>query len=179
MSFLTRAKALGSLCGLAFTSSAGVLVSNAVAASKIDAGDLKALAATLALERAAVKAYADAAASNVLAPPVLAVLNDFLADHTAHRDAIVQAIVATGQAASDDVAPLDTPALRVESDILSFAYGLERSLAAAHLSALPAYKNRDYAQTTGSILGVETTHVALLGEALRKGRAYPSSFVTA
>ncbi len=177
MSTHTRAQALGAVAALGLA--APLLTRCAFAADKVDPNDLKSLGTELALERAAIKAYTDAAALNVLSPSVLAVLSGFLADHNAHRDAIVAAFTAGGQTPSDDVAPLDTPSLHTEADVLNFVYTVERTLADAHLSAVPLYKDRDYAKTAASILGVETTHVALLAEALRRNPAYPSSFVAA
>ncbi|MBC5822155.1 MAG: ferritin-like domain-containing protein [Candidatus Eremiobacteraeota bacterium] len=71
------------------------------------------------------------------------------------------------------------PPLHAEIDVLGFAYTIERMLADVHLAPVATYRNRDYAKTAASILGVETTHVALLAEALRRNPAYPSSFVAA
>ncbi len=175
MSTYTRARALAAAGALGLA--APLLNQCAFAADKVDADDVKSIATELALERAAVKAYTDSAALGVVSPPVLAVLNGFLADHTAHRDALIAALTAAGQQVPQDPAPLDTPTLHAEADVLSFAYTVERMLADAHLGAVPAFKNRDYAKTAASILGIETTHVALLAEALRKNPAYPSSFV--
>lgn len=175
MPSITRASALGSACALALGTQAGMQL--AAAAPKFDAADLKALGVALALERSVIRTYSDPAVTKLLAPPVLAVLDQFLADHTAHRDALVQAIAATGQAAGEDVADVTVPTLASEADVLGFAYTLEKSLATTHLASISALHNRDYAQTAASILGVETTHVALLGEALRQGRAYPTGFV--
>jgi hypothetical protein len=172
---ISRAKALGSACALALVAGGG---ERARAAAKSDAGDVKTLAAVLALERAAVKTYSDFAASKVIAPAVLAVFAQFLADHTAHRDALMTALSAAGASAADDAALSDTPAPQSEVDALETAYTLERALAQAHLGAVTTLHTHDYGATAASILGVETTHVALLGEALRKGQAYPSGFVT-
>ena len=177
MSTLSRAHALGALAALGL---AAPLISNCtLAADKIDPADLKTLGSALALERAALDAYGKAVDSKALSAPVLAVVNLFVADHTAHRDALIAAITAGGQTPGTDLAPLDTPTLQTEADILNYAYGVERTLANGHLTAVPAFRNRDFAKTAASILGVETTHVALLAEALRKGNAYPSSFVVA
>lgn len=176
MPSITRATALGSVCALALGSQAGMQL--AAAASKVDSADLKALGVALALERNVIRTYSDPEVTKLLAPAVLAVFNQFLADHTAHRDALVQAIVATGQPASEDVTNVPVPTLGNEADVMAFAATLEKSLAATHLASVSPFRNRDYAQTSASILGVETTHVALLGEALRQGRTYPTGFVT-
>jgi hypothetical protein len=177
MPYTTRAQALGSLCAVALASQTGIAAVLA-AGSKPDPADIKALAATLALERALIQLYADPNATHLLSPPVLAVIGQFSTDHVAHRDALAQALGAAGQTVSQDVAVIAQPSLSNEGDVLGFAYTLERQLANAHLGSVPSFKNRDYSATAASILGVETTHVALLGEALRQGRAYPSGFVT-
>jgi hypothetical protein len=177
MPFMTRAQVLGSACALVLTTRAGVCFAAAPSA-KPDPADIKALGVALALERSVIAAYSDPALTHFLSAPVLAVINQFLADHQAHQAALEQAITATGQAAPQDLADVNRPALANEGDVLGFAYTLERSLANTQLTAVPDFKNRDYATTAASILGVETTHVALLGEALRQGRAYPGGFVT-
>jgi len=177
MSTFTRAQALGAAAALGLA--APLLTNCTLAAGGIDAGDVTSLGSELALERAAVKAYTDAAATGIVSASVLAVLNGFLADHTAHRDALIAAFTNAGRQAPEDVAPLDSPAMHAEIDVLGFAYTVERMLADGHLTPVATYKNRDYAKTAASILGVETTHVALLAEALRRNPAYPTSFVAA
>lgn len=176
MSTLSRARTLGVVAALGL--GAPLFTHCADAADRFDPSDLKALGAALALERAALDTYAKAVEAKALSTPVLAVVSGFVADHTAHRDALVAAITALGQTPGTDLAPLDTPTLQNEADRLNYAYTVERALANAHLAAVAAFRNRDYAKTAASILGVETTHVALLAEALRKGSAYPSSFVS-
>ena len=175
MPCFTRAQALGSLCALALTTGVGVRFASA-AALRPDPADVKALGVALALERSVIRAYSDPALTHFLAPQVLIVINAFLADHTAHQTALEQAITAAGQQPGQDVTDVTRPTLTNEGDVLGFAYTLERSLANAHLIAVPDFKNRDYATTAASILGVETTHVALLGETLRQGYAYTSGF---
>ncbi len=88
-------------------------------------------------------------ASGVLSASVSAVLNGFLADHNAHRDALIAVFTTAGQTAPDDIAPLDTPTLRTEADILSFAYTVERMLADAHLSAGPPVQESRLRQDCG------------------------------
>lgn len=177
MPHFTRAQALGSVCALALTSHAGRRFASA--AARPDPADIKALGVALALERSVIRAYSDPALTHLLAPQVLIVINRFLADHTAHQTALEQAITAAGQQPAQDVTDVTRPTLANEGDVLGFAYTLERSLANAHLLAVPTFKERTYATTAASILGVETTHVALLAEALRQGNAYPAGFVSA
>lgn len=178
MPIISRAQALGATSALVL--SAPSLYARLVrAAGKADPADIKLLNTALSLERAAVKAYADATATNVLSPSVLAVFNAFAADHQAHLDALSAAVTQGGATPSTDSATLPTATLGNELDILNFAYSIERLAATTYLGSVAAFKNRDLATTAASIMGVDATHVALLAEALRKNPAYPSSFVTA
>ncbi len=178
MPIISRASALGVSSVLALA--APLLFERVVlAAGKADPGDIKLLNTVIPLERAALKAYGDAAATNILTPPVLAVAKSFMADHQAHLDALVAAITQGGATPSADTAALATPTLATEADILNFAYTVERLAASTYLGTVAQFKNRDLATTAASIMGVATTHVALLAEALKKNPAYPTSFVTA
>ena len=174
---ITRSSALGATSAVALAAPL-VFANFARAAQRADAGDIKLLNTAIPVERAAIKAYADAAALNVLSPSVLAVLRGFMADHTAHLDALVAAVTQGGATPAPESATLQTPPLKTEIDILDYAYTVERLAANTYLGTIAQFKNRDLATTAASILGVETTHVALLAEALRKNPAYPSSFVT-
>lgn len=147
------------------------------AGPKIDPADVALLNNALAMEHALIKAYGDAVAGNALTPPVAAVLREFMNDHAAHRDALVAAIQKGGAAPTADTAPFQYPTLTSEGAALSVAYQLERIGANAYAGAIPSFKNRDYSGNAASILGVETTHVALLAEALKKGSPYPGGFV--
>jgi hypothetical protein len=179
MSMVTRAKALGAASAVALVGPA-LMTKFLMAAENMDPGDVKILNVAIALERAGIKAYADAAATGLLSAPVLDVAKGFMADHTAHRDALIAAVKAGGGTPTDDTTHLDYPSLKSEADILNFAYSVERIAASTYLSVLPAFKNRDLAKTAGAILGVETTHVAILAYVLKKGtEPYPSSFVSA
>ena len=179
MSSFTRATVLGSAAAVA--AAFPMLGANASAAPKGDAAaDVATLATQLAQARAAVKAYGDASATNVLGASVAAVIKEFGADHQAHADAIAAAITQAGGTPSPDAAaPVDIASLKTEGDVLAALYGLERTTAASYLAAIGELRNRDVAKSTGAILGVVTTHVALLAEALRRGQAYPTGFVTA
>ncbi len=175
MSTLSRARAAGALATLALVPLA---LGSAGGAERVDGGDVKALGASLALERAAIKAYADALAANVLSPPVAAVITRFSNEHAAQRDAIVAALSQASATVPTDEAPLDAESFKTEGDVLAYAYSLERTIAGSYVKSVGPYKNRDYATLAASILGVTTTHVALLAEALRSGAPYPGGLVT-
>jgi len=166
---------------LAFGTAAGLigaplLTAFAAAAQSADPADIDTLNAAIALERAGIKAYADAAATGLLSKPVLALAGRFVADHTAHRDALIGAVRSAGFTATDAIAPIATPPLATERDVLAFANTVEMKAASTYLSVIPDLKNRTLAGVAASILGVETTHVALLAEALQT-RVYASGFV--
>ena len=175
---ISRASALGAATA-AVVAAPALFQRLALAASKADPADIKLLNIGIPLERAAIKAYADAAATNLLSPQVLVILKSFMADHQAHLDALAAAVTQGGATPSPDTATLTVPTLANELDILNFAYTVERLAASTYLSTIAQFKNRDLATTAAAIMGVETTHVALLAEALKKNPAYPSSFVSA
>jgi hypothetical protein len=138
--------------------------------------DAEALNAAIELERAGIKAYADAAATGLVSPPVLMLAKRFMADHAAHRDALVGALRTAGITPSERVAPIATPPLANEHDIIGFAQVVEMKAASTYLSVIPDLDDRRLAGVAASILGVETTHVALLAQALGT-RAYATGFV--
>jgi len=175
MPIVTRAQLLGASSALALAAPS-LLTQFSLAAQKADTGDVKSLNAAIALERAGITAYTAAAVTGFLSAPVLAVTKAFMADHVAHLDALVAAVKQIGATATDETAKLDYPALANEADILNFAHTIERLAANAHLGVIATFKNRDLAKISATILGVETTHVALLSEALAKGFAYPNGF---
>jgi rubrerythrin len=172
---LSRANALGAVTALGLFGPIGLRV--AAAADRLDAGDMKLLDGAISLERAAIKAYEDATAANLLSAPVASVLAQFSNDHAAQRDALVLIMQQSGSTPGTDTTALSLNAPRNEADVLENALAFERQLASYYLAAIPAFKNRDFAKTAGSILGVDATHVALLSEALRRNPAYPGGFL--
>jgi hypothetical protein len=154
-----------------------LLWSCAAAAAAADPADIATLNAAIEIERAGIKAYADAAATHLLSPPVLALAGGFLADHTAHRDALIGVVRAAGATPSIRLAPIVYPPLIVERDVVVFANAVELKAASTYLSTISELRDRNLAAIAASILGVETTHVALLSQALGT-KTYPSGFVT-
>jgi bacterioferritin (cytochrome b1) len=146
------------------------------AATRADADDISALNAQIELERAGIKAYADAGATGLLDAPLLAVAGRFASDHVAHREALAAAVVAAGGTPSQQTVALAYPSLATKNDVLEFALTVERKAASTYLSIVSDFKDRKLAELVASILGVETTHVALLANALGK-TAYSSAFV--
>ena len=153
-----------------------LLTQFAAAAATASPDDIAALNTAIELERAGIKAYNDAAATKLLSAPVLAVAARFIADHTAHRDALIGAVKAAGATPSNGIAPIAYPALASERDIIAFANTVEMKAASTYLSVVPDLNDRHLAAVAAAILGVETTHVALLSEILGI-KTYPTGFV--
>ncbi len=166
---------------LAFGSAAGVfgvplLTALAAAAQTADPADIASLNSAIELERAGIKAYADAGATGLLSKPVLSLAARFVADHTAHRDALAGAVRSAGFTVSEKIAPIAYPPLATERDVIAFANVVEMKAASTYLSVIPDLHHRELAGVAAAILGVETTHVALLAAALDT-RVYASGFV--
>ncbi|HEY8314859.1 MAG TPA: DUF4439 domain-containing protein [Candidatus Baltobacteraceae bacterium] len=177
MSNISRARLLASATAIGVLG-LPLLTAFVDAAQNADPADLATLNTAIELERAGIKAYDDAAATKLLSPGVLAVALGFKKDHEAHRDALIAAVKAGGGTPSTATAKLDYPALKSQSDILAFAKTVEERAASTYLSVIPDFKNRALAGVAASILGVETTHVTLLAQALNELPAYKSGFVS-
>jgi len=164
---VSRAKLLGTGTAMALIGPAllGPFITAAEAASE---GDITILQGAATAERTAIKAYGDAAATGLLSPPVLAVAKGFMSDHMAHRDALEGAIKAAGVTPQTGVTAITYPPLKSETDILKFAETLERGAASAYLAGVAGLQDRGLAKVAASILGVETTHVAILNYTLTK-----------
>ncbi len=174
---VSRRKLLAS--GTALAAFGPVLLGPFIAAAEAaDEGDVAILQVAIKLERAGIKAYQDAAATGVLQPAVLEVAKGFMADHTAHRDALIGAVKAAGATPTDETTKLAYPSLKTQEDILKFAESVERQAASTYLSVIPSFKDRGLAKVAGSILGVETTHVAILAYSLKQGTEPYQSFVS-
>jgi rubrerythrin len=147
------------------------------AAERADASDISTLNAAISLELAAIKAYQDALGTGLLTPGVAALAARFSADHGAHRDALAAAVTAGGSSPTEATAWLTYPQFNTQNDILRFAMALERKAASTYLSVVPDLKDRRLAGFAAAILGVETTHVSTLANALSVP-VYESGFVT-
>jgi hypothetical protein len=179
MSRFSRATILGASSAIALVGPT-LLQRFLVVAEAADEGDVKILNVAIALERAGIKAYQDAAGTGLLQKPVLDVAVGFMKDHTAHRDALVAAVQHAGGTVTSETTKLTYPELKTQGDILKFALAVERQAAATYLSVLSSFKDRQLAQASGAILGVETTHVAILTQTLGMGtEPYNGGFVSA
>lgn len=175
MKNLSRAQALFS--GAAIGLLGAPLLRELAAASAAAPGDIQTLNAAIELERAGIAAYNAAAKTGFLKGRVLTVALAFRADHIAHRDALIGAVRAGGGTPTLKTAHIPTPALLSQADVLTYAKSIEEKAASTYLSVIPDFMDRNLAQVAAAILGVETTHVALLDEALHQFPAYPGGFV--
>jgi hypothetical protein len=173
---VSRAKLLGTGTALALIGP-GLLGPFITAAEAASEGDIKILQSAATSERTAIKAYTDAAGTGLLSAGVLAVAKGFMQDHIAHRDALEGAIKAAGVTPATGVTAITYPPLKSQADILNFAEVLERGAASAYLASIPGFQNRALAKVAGSILGVETTHVAILAYVLTKSTEPYKDFV--
>ena len=138
---VSRRKLLAS--GTALAAFGPVLLGPFIAAAEAaDESDVAILQVAIKLERAGIKAYQDAAATGVLQPAVLEVAKGFMADHTAHRDALIGAVKAAGATPTDETTKLAYPSLKSQEDILKFAESVERQAASTYLSVIPSFKDR-------------------------------------
>jgi bacterioferritin (cytochrome b1) len=172
---MTRAALLGAGSAVALVG-VPLMTQLVQAAEGADLDDLATLDAQIELERAGIKAYADAAATGLLDAPLLAVAGRFVSDHMAHREALCAAVFAAGGTPSVQTAALVYPELKTRHDVLEFALDVESKAASTYLSVISELKDRRLAELVASILGVETTHVALLANALGQ-TVYPAAFV--
>jgi rubrerythrin len=145
------------------------MVKEAEAASP---ADIDLLNGAIEIENAGIKAYTDAFSLNLLSPPVLAVAQGFRADHQAHAAALAAAVRSAGGTPTTKTAKLDYPPLKSEADILAFAEKVERIAATSYLGDIGKLSNPAMSKIMASILGVETTHVAILASALKQGVPY-------
>src|ERR1700722_12449415 len=105
---------------------AALLLDQLVArAASLDASDIATLNAAIELERAGIKAYADAAGTKLLSPKVLQVALLFQRDHQSHLAALIAAVQSSGSTPSAKTAKLDYPHLTSEGDVLKFAQTVE------------------------------------------------------
>ncbi len=175
MAFRSRRWLLGSGAAIAIVG-IPMLDEFADAAAKANPEDLAMLNSAIELERAGIKAYDDAADTRLLSPRVLDVALGFRNDHVAHRDALSAAVKAGGAYLSTNTASIAYPPLHSQADILRFALAIEKQAASTYLSVIPDLADRRLAQVAAAILGVETTHVSKLADALG-AHAYPQGFV--
>lgn len=146
-------------------------------------GDVDILNIALGLEHEAIEAYQIGAESGLLAKPVLDVAVLFQGHHKGHRDALTNAITTMGgkpvaaKSRADYLTGLNAASIKSATDILRLAQKLEKGAANAYLGVIPSFNSKALAQVAGKLAADETSHWALLSQAL--GDALPATpFVT-
>jgi rubrerythrin len=133
----------------------------------------------LALEYEGINAYTLGAQSNLLEKPVLAIAVKFQDDHKVHRDrllAVLQTLGATPvkeKSLAEYAEALEVNKLKTQTDVLSFAAGLERGAVNAYLGIIPSFGDHALAKLAGQLASDETVHFAILNQAL--GRPLPEA----
>lgn len=153
------------------------------AARKVDAAaidaDVRILNTALGAEFEAVAAYQVGADSGLLGKPALALALQFQGHHKEHVAALAATVQKLGgkpvAARATYSFPVDR--LKVETDVLRFAAGLEKGAVSAYLGAVPLFADRALAQVAASILGDEAMHWAVLRQALGEAPV-PMAFVS-
>lgn len=130
--------------------------------------DIRIINTAIAAEHEAVAAYQLGAESGLLEPGVLKVAVKFQGHHKEHVEALAKAVRSLGgrdvDARREYHFPVDK--LKVQSDVLQFAAGLERGAVSAYAGAIPLFGNRDLSAAAASILADEAMHWAVLRSAL-------------
>ncbi len=130
--------------------------------------DIRILNTAIAAEHEAVAAYQVGAESGLLSSGVLKVAVTFQGHHKEHIDALASTVKKLGGEAVDAKPQYNFPVetLKKESDVLTFAAGLERGAVSAYAGAIPLFDNSDLAKAAASILADEAMHWAVLRQAL-------------
>lgn len=130
--------------------------------------DVRILNTAIAAEHEAVAAYQLGAESGLLSAGVLKVAVTFQGHHKEHIDLLASTVRKLGGAAvnANDKYNFPVSQLKNESDVLTFAAGLERGAVSAYAGAIPLFDNGDLARAAASILADEAMHWAILRQAL-------------
>lgn len=162
------------LSGVAVSMLAGCKVLGMGGGGDAAADDVKILNVALGLEHEAINAYQLGAGSGLLQKPVLDVAVLFQSHHKGHRDALVSTIRKLGgtpvaEKRLDDYAKaLKADTLKSQSDVLELAAKLELGAINAYLGVIPAFKDSGLAKVAGRLAADETSHWAILNNALGK-----------
>lgn len=158
------------LSGTAIGLMSGISVARAgsPASSKQLAQDIRILNTAIAAEHEAVAAYQLGAESGLLSAGVLKVAVTFQGHHKEHIEVLASTVKKLGGQAVDakDKYQFPVSQLKKESDVLTFAAGLERGAVSAYAGAIPLFDNSDLAKAAASILADEAMHWAVLRQAL-------------
>lgn len=130
--------------------------------------DIRILNTAIAAEHEAVAAYQAGAESGLLSSGILPVALKFQSHHKEHIELLSTTVKTLGGTAAEPKGSYQFPLekLKQESDVLTFAAGLERGAVSAYAGAIPLFDNGDLAKAAASILADEAMHWAILLQAL-------------
>ena len=166
--FISQA-GVATFSGVAISVLGGCSASAAIAASDDTVQqDIRILNTAIGAEHEAVAAYQLGAESGLLEPGILKVALQFQGHHKEHIDALSKAVRSLGGASAAARSHYEFPVgkLKMQSDVLEFAAGLERGAVSAYAGAIPVFDNRDLSAAAASILADEAMHWAVLRSAL-------------
>jgi rubrerythrin len=139
-----------------------------------DAADVELLNSMLDLELMVVEAYKAGAAR--LRGANLQTAKGFLEQEQEHADRLASAIRHAGGTPNGPKSSYDFPRLRSQNAALRFAVGLESTVIAAYIDALPKFSQADLRSTATAIVTCEAEHMAVLLGALGDPQT-PAAFV--
>ncbi|MEE9411506.1 MAG: ferritin-like domain-containing protein [Methylococcales bacterium] len=175
ISILERRNFLQTASGLALSGTAIALLAGCATtgANSSDSNtqpeqDIRILNTAISAEHEAVAAYQLGAESGLLSAGVLKVAVTFQGHHKEHIEVLVNTVRKLGGEAIDAKQQYNFPVsqLKKESDVLTFAAGLERGAVSAYAGAIPLFDNSELAKAAASILADEAMHWAILRQAL-------------
>ena len=140
-----------------------------------DTADVELLNSVLDLELMVVEAYKAGAAR--LRGSALQTAKGFLEQEQEHADSLATAIRDADGTPNEPKSSYDFPRLRSQEAVLRWAVGLENTVIAAYIDALPKLSKRDLRSTASAILTCEAEHISVLLGALGEPQA-PAAFVT-
>jgi rubrerythrin len=139
-----------------------------------DAADVELLNAALDLELMVVEAYKAGAAA--LRGSTLQIAKGFLEQEQAHADSLASAIRDAGGQPNRAKSSYDFPRWPDQRAVLRFAVGLENTVIASYIDALPKLSQGDLRATASAIVTCEAEHVAVLLGVLGEPQV-PAAFV--
>ncbi len=141
--------------------------------------DVAVLQGALALEHEGIAAYTLAGGTGLLTPDVLKIALTFLGHHKGHRDALAKIIQKAGASPvqpktdAEYTTELKLGTLKSQSDVITFAAGLEKGAANAYVGQIAALSDHELTHLFAQLSTDEAVHWAVLDGAL--GHAVPAA----
>ena len=141
--------------------------------------DVAVLQDALALEHEGIAAYTLAGGTGLLTPDVLKIALTFLGHHKGHRDALAKIIQKAGASPvqpktdAEYTTELKLGTLKSQTDVVTFAAGLEKGAANAYVGQIAALTDHELTHLFAQLSTDEAVHWAVLDGAL--GHAVPAA----